>query len=70
MTLVPAYGRDYRSKAAVHAAWNANQDFLVTDWHSPYHGKPVNKSQIPSNMTVRIRYAGPRHITLVQRAGA
>lgn len=70
MTLVPAYGRDYRSKTAVTMAWNADQDFLVADWNSPYHGKPVNKSQIPSNTTVRIRYDGLRRLILVQRTGA
>ena len=29
-TLVPAYGRDYKSKAAVLADWEAGKDFLMT----------------------------------------
>lgn len=29
MTLVPAYGRDYKSKKEVLAAWEAGKDFTV-----------------------------------------
>ena len=29
MTLLPAYGRDYKSKAAVLADWNAGKDFRI-----------------------------------------
>ena len=29
LTLVPAYGRDYKSKKAVLADWEANIDFLI-----------------------------------------
>ena len=29
LTLQPAYGRDYKSKAAVLADWNDNKDFRV-----------------------------------------
>ena len=29
MTLVPAYGRDYKSAAAVKADWQAGKDFRI-----------------------------------------
>ena len=29
MTLVPAYGRDYKSAAAVKADWEAGKDFQI-----------------------------------------
>jgi hypothetical protein len=46
MTLVPSYGRDYKSKAEVEAAINANNDFTVADMSSPWDGKQVNKPQL------------------------
>ena len=38
ITLVPAYGRDYRSKAAVLADWNSGKDFQDTQT-----GQYINK---------------------------
>ena len=43
MTLLPAYGRDYKSAKAVLKDWDANKDFLIgDDFHGGY-GRPVNK---------------------------
>lgn len=39
-TLVPAYGRDYKSKAAVMADWEADKDFRMEP-----QGCYVNKTQ-------------------------
>lgn len=36
LTLVPAYGRDYKSKAALLADWEAGKDFLASG--IPVHG--------------------------------
>lgn len=44
MTLTPAYGRDYKSKAAVQADFDADKDFIIADVFHQYSGKPVNKS--------------------------
>jgi hypothetical protein len=46
LTLIPAYGRDYSSKAAVLKAWAANQDFIIQSFHHPYDGKPINRQQV------------------------
>lgn len=43
MTLVPAYGRDYRSKAAVLADFDADKDFEAVGIGG---GGYVNKSQL------------------------
>lgn len=52
MTLTPAYGRDYKSKAAVLADWNADQDFIEA-----LSGKPVNRADLSSyEGIITIRY--------------
>jgi hypothetical protein len=45
ITLVPAYGRDYKSKAAVQADWDADKDFIIASYGHPWDTKPTNKSQ-------------------------
>ena len=54
--LIPAYGRDYRSKAAVIDDFNKDLDFIIADIHDPYDGKYVNKSQLDSGCTINVRY--------------
>ncbi len=44
ITIGPAYGRDYRSKAKALADWDANKDFVI---HDLFHGGYVNKAQVP-----------------------
>ena len=55
MTLIPAYGRDYKSAKAVKEDWDANKDFIIADVSSRWNGKPVNKEQLKGE-TVGIRY--------------
>ncbi len=57
LTVVPAYGRDYTSKAGVLADWNKDKDFLIYDVSSPYDGRYVNKSGRPAGVTISVRYA-------------
>tara|TARA_B100000497_G_C7385786_1_gene246502 strand:+ start:158 stop:370 length:213 start_codon:yes stop_codon:yes gene_type:complete len=58
MTLTPSYGRDYKSKKAIIAAFNENLDFTINDITSPWHGKPCNKKELKSEgiMEVWMRY--------------
>lgn len=42
MTVVPAYGRDYKSKKEVQADWDAGKDFLIQTF-GPNHGRYINK---------------------------
>lgn len=57
MTLTPAYGRDYTSKAKLLADFNEDKDFI----YHPHNGRslPINKSQIleEGTKTVLFRYA-------------
>jgi len=46
-TLVPAYGRDYKSAKEARAAWDAGQDFRIQDMSDPNDGRVVNKPQVP-----------------------
>lgn len=43
ITVVPTYGRDYKSKAAVLEAWAEGKDFKITDFFSGDDGRAVNK---------------------------
>jgi hypothetical protein len=42
LQLVPAYGRDYKSKKEVEAAWNDGKDFMIQDMSSPDDGRYIN----------------------------
>ena len=42
LTLVPAYGRDYKSKAAVEKDWADGKDFTICDVSSPHDGRYIN----------------------------
>lgn len=55
-TLVPAYGRDYKSAKAALADWDAGKDFIIADISDPYDGKPINKEQAQAGTTYSIRY--------------
>ena len=57
MTLIPAYGRDYKSVKAVKADWEAGKDFRIADMSSPDDGRYANKDQFAKGTRVGIRYA-------------
>jgi len=70
VTLTPAYGRDYKSKKALLADFNANKDFIVNDMFGPlkqWDGKPVNKPQLKEHgiTKVMIRYKRLTQVTPV-----
>lgn len=56
MTLVPSYGRDYKSKKEVQEAWDGNKDFTINDMSSPNDGSQINKQDATKGMTLNIRY--------------
>lgn len=53
LTVLPAYGRDYPSKAEVLKDWEANKDFIVART-----GQTVSKS-----LEDLLRFDGYTHIT-------
>jgi hypothetical protein len=64
LTVVPAYGRDYPSKSAAVADWNAGKDFRIQDIGAGRDdGRYVSKRDIDgSGVTVNIRY---KNLTMV-----
>lgn len=68
LTLVPAYGRDYKSRKAVLADWEAGKDFLIQDISSPHDGRYINKEDAASlkGTTFNIRYKNFTQICVVK----
>lgn len=66
--LIPAYGRDYKSKAAVLEAWNAGKDFIIANAFDPCDGKPCNieSARAAGWKNVNIRYKGLRNIAVIK----
>jgi len=66
-TLIPAYGRDYRSKKEVIAAWESGKDFIIADVFDIWDGKPCNlESARDAGMhRVNIRYKQLTQICVV-----
>lgn len=67
MTIVPANGRDYTSKAKLLADFKAGKDFIVQDISSPYDGKHVNISDLRSAgiTSVNARYKKLRNVAVL-----
>lgn len=60
LSAIPAYGRDYTSKAAVLADWKANKDFQIMDLRMSGY---INREQAAKeNITVNVRYAKQRKV--------
>lgn len=68
LTLVPAYGRDYKSKKAVQADWDAGKDFLIQDISSPHDGRYINKEDAASlkGTTFNIRYKSLTQVAVIK----
>jgi len=68
MTLVPAYGRDYKTAKAVKADWASGKDFLVSNIMDAGDGKPFNKQDAATlaPVTLNIRYNGLSQIAQVK----
>ena len=68
LTLQPAYGRDYKSKAAVLADWNANKDFRIASY-GPDMGRYINKDDTDhadQGYTLNFRYQRDTKIAVVR----
>ena len=68
VTVTPAYGRDYKSAKAAKADFNANKDFILQDFMSPWDGKYAGKDDLIHSGdydVVNIRYKRNKMITSV-----
>lgn len=57
VTVLPAYGLDYKSAKAVKADFDANKDFLICDMFSPHDGRYINAEQLAIGDILAIRYS-------------
>lgn len=64
LTLVPAYGRDYKSKSELAAAWQQGLDFLAMDMHSSAYCSIRNLSQMKEDGITHLHFRY-NHQTLV-----
>jgi hypothetical protein len=67
ITLVPAYGRDYKSQATVKADFDAGKDFIINDMSSQWDGKYANKQNLAGHR-VTIRYSNLRKLMIINVA--
>ncbi len=60
LTVLPAYGRDYKSAKTAKADWKAGKDFIIADMFNPYDGKPCS---INDGFPVTIRFNNLTKVT-------
>lgn len=51
--LTPAYGRDYKSQAALLADWNSHKDFILNHGGQSTY---ANKASFPHPVNIQFRY--------------
>ena len=66
ITMVPAYGRDYRSVRAVKKALKDQADFRVQDMSSKWDGMVGNLRDLKNegHIEVKVRYAKLNKVTI------
>jgi len=67
LTLTPAYGRDYTSKAAVLKDWQAGKDFQIANAFHKDDGRYINKQDADRDgISASIRYKGQTRIVIIK----
>jgi len=66
LTVTPAYGRDYRSKAAALADWEAGKDFALQGYGGSGYINQADAARYSPGATVNIRYAKLRRVAVVR----
>jgi hypothetical protein len=64
----PAYGRDYRSKAAAIADWEADKDFVI-EGPIEHAGRYINRPDA-GHAVIEIRYCRKMKVTVVRPKAA
>ena len=70
MTLTPAYGRDYKSRAAIITDLKAGKDFAYSAFGAGVRARPINLPQILETgvASISVRYAGSRKVAVIKRS--
>lgn len=68
LNVIPGYGRDYRTKEQVVAAWNAGKDFLIQHITHRYDGRYINLGDAKQYgvLYIRVRFNKKRNIHLIK----
>ena len=67
LTLIPSYGRDYKSGKDVQAAWDAGKDFTISCFASADDGRQINLQDAQVNGgTFNVRYKGLTMIKVIK----
>jgi hypothetical protein len=64
LSVVPAYGRDYKSKKAVMADWEEGKDFYIVSLRI-VGGHYVNINDKPEGTILQVRYDRNRKVMLI-----
>ena len=56
MTVIPAYGRDYKSAKAAREDWANGKDFVIADLFSGDDGRYINIQDCKAGQRIGIRY--------------
>lgn len=54
LTVIPAYGRDYRSAKDAKADWQAGKDFQIATY-GPDDGRYCNRADAPEGVMIRYK---------------
>jgi hypothetical protein len=68
LTVVPAYGRDYKNGKDVLADWNNNKDFKINQLFHPHDGQYINKQDAPKGATINVRFDQNRKVKVIKVA--
>jgi hypothetical protein len=65
ITVVPAYGRDYKSKAEALAAWSTGVDWKIPD--GPYvSARDIPHAKLDGVKEIRLRYKKQREVYIIK----
>lgn len=68
ITVIPAYGADYKSQKAVREAWDSGKDFQIVSVNSPDYMRYMNKAQafVPGkSIGWEIRYSNQTKVLII-----
>ena len=66
ITVIPAYGRDYKSVKEVKEAYEAGKDFIIQDMFSGNDGRAVNKEDaVREGVQLKVRYAKLTKVVII-----
>ena len=66
LTLVPAYGRDYKSQKDVKKDWAEGKDFRISNYFYPDDGRAINRAQAKPGDVFNVRYDNLRKIVVIK----